>query len=59
LVAAHGGDPGMLSTLNWHHGYQNTPTTLLMSECLHRACLAGSVPLVQVCLYFCYHYHYH
>ena len=53
LVAAHGGDPGVLSTLTYSPvGGKTMPTASVLCECLRRACLAGSLPLAQVC-YFC------
>jgi hypothetical protein len=52
LVAAHGGDPGLLSTLTYSpFGYKATPTASVVCECLRRACLAGSLPLAQVCFF--------
>ncbi len=50
LVAAHGGDPGVLSILTYSpFGFKTAPTASVMCECLRRACLAGSLPLAQVC----------
>jgi len=53
LVAAHGGYPRLLSTLTYSpFGGKTTPTASVVCECLRRACLAGSLPLAQVCFFY-------